>query len=171
MTERAAKKKLDLKVAIITVSDRSARGEREDASGPAAKEALSKILSDHNATFNLKLVADDVNDLGKALNEFIRGGYDFIFTTGGTGIGPRDITPEVTRRMIDKEIPGIGEAMRAFSLGVTRNAMLSRGIAGIAGKTLVVNLPGSPRAVSEILNYLGETLEHARYMFLGLDVH
>ena len=166
-----AKEKLDLKIAIITVSDRSARGERDDLSGPAAKEALSEILSNHDVTFDLKLVADDANALRGALNEFVQGGYDFIFTTGGTGIGPHDITPEATRGIIDREIPGIGEAMRSFSMGVTKNAMLSRGTAGMVGKALIVNLPGSPKAVREILNYIGDTLEHARYMVQGLDVH
>ncbi len=165
------KKRLELKVAIITVSDRSARGERDDLSGPAAKEALADILSDHDVTFELRLVADDADDLKAALREFVKGGYDFVFTTGGTGIGPRDITPETIREVVDREVPGIGEAMRSFSVGITKNAMLSRGLAGMAGPSLIVALPGSPRAVREILDFLGDTLEHARYMIRGLDVH
>jgi molybdenum cofactor synthesis domain-containing protein len=163
--------KLSLKVAVITVSDRSARGERDDLSGPAAKETLSEILLDHDVTFELKLVADDANDLKGTLSEFVRSGYDFIFTTGGTGIGPRDITPEAVREVVDRELPGIGEVMRSFSMGITKNAMLSRGLAGVAGSSLIVALPGSPKAVREILNYLGNTLEHACYMVRGLDVH
>ena len=163
--------KLSLKVAVITVSDRSARGERDDLSGPAAKEVLSEILSNHDVTFELKLVADDANDLRGTLGEFVRSGFDLIFTTGGTGIGPRDITPEVVGVVVEKELPGIGEAMRSFSMGITKNAMFSRGLAGMAGGSLIVALPGSPKAVREILNYLGSTLEHACYMIRGLDVH
>jgi molybdenum cofactor synthesis domain-containing protein len=170
MTESASKK-LDLKVAIITVSDRSARGERDDLSGPAAKEALSEMLSKHDVNFDLRLVADDADDLKGTLKEFVKGGYDFIFTTGGTGIGPRDITPEVIREVSDKEIPGIGEAMRSFSMGITKNAMLSRGLAGMADGSLIIALPGSPKAVREILDFLGDTLEHACYMVQGLDIH
>lgn len=165
------KKKLHLNVAIITVSDRSARGERDDLSGPAAKEALSGILSNHDVTFDLRLVPDDANDLKGALREFVRSKYDFIFTTGGTGIGPRDITPEAIRDIVDKEIPGIGEAMRSFSMGITKNAMLSRGLAGMRGNSLIVALPGSPKAVRDILDFLGDTLEHSRYMIDGLDIH
>ena len=167
----ANRQKLLLKVAIITVSDRSAQGLRDDLSGPAAKEALSEILSGHDVTFELKLVADNANDLKGALNEFVQGGYDFIFTTGGTGIGPRDITPEAISDIMDKEIPGIGEAMRSFSMGITKNAMLSRGTAGMAGSSLIIALPGSPKAVREILDFLGDTLEHACHMIRGLDVH
>ena len=165
------RQKLELRVAIITVSDRSARGEREDLSGPAAREELTGILSDHDVAFDLKLVPDDTGQLREALGGFIREGFDFIFTTGGTGIGSRDITPEVTKEIVEKELPGIGEAMRSFSMGITKNAMLSRATAGLSGGTLVINLPGSPKAVREILNFLGDTLEHAHHMIHNLDVH
>lgn len=170
MTKSDAKK-LDLKVAIITVSDRSARGEREDLSGPAARDCMSGVLSHHAVSFDLKIVPDDTGDLTDALNTFVQNGYDFILTTGGTGIGPRDITPEAIRDVMDKELPGIGEAMRSFSMGVTKNAMLSRALAGIAGRSLIVALPGSPKAVREILDYIGDALEHACHMVKGLDIH
>jgi len=94
-----------------------------------------------------------------------------VFTTGGTGIGPRDVTPEATRKVIDKEIDGISEAMRSYSLQITKNAMLSCATAGISKDTLIINLPGSPKAVHEIIDYLGNTLKHAYYMMCGMDVH
>lgn len=171
MADRPQKNNPAIRIAIITVSDRSARGEREDLSGPAAQEVLSDILSGYDVTFAMRLVPDDASDLKKALLAFIQGGFDFIITTGGTGIGPRDITPETIRDLIDREIPGIGEAMRSFSMNITRNAMLSRGVAGMAGSSLIISLPGSPKAVREILHYLGETLKHAHHMIRGEDIH
>lgn len=164
-------KRLKFRIAIVTVSDRCARGEREDLSGPAAREALEKALAAHDLTFELKLVPDDAGQLAEALAGFAREGCDLIFTTGGTGIGPRDITPEVTREVVERELPGIGEGMRSFSMGITKNAMLSRATAGLSGNSLIINLPGSPKAVREILNFLGDTLEHAHQMIQGLDPH
>jgi len=163
--------KLSLKVAIITVSDRASRGEYEDKSGPAAKEVLANILSEHEPTFELGIIPDEAEDLMEAMEASVHEGYDYVFTTGGTGIGPRDITPGVTKGVVDKEIPGIGEAMRSFSMGITKNAMFSCATAGIAGKSLIINLPGSPKAVREILEFLGPTLTHAYHMICGEDVH
>ncbi|MFH0799924.1 MAG: MogA/MoaB family molybdenum cofactor biosynthesis protein [Pseudomonadota bacterium] len=162
---------MNLSIAIITVSDRASQGVYEDKSGPAAREALAELLRDHQVGFELRIVPDEPSMLQDILNEFVQKRFDFIFTTGGTGIGPRDITPEATRNVIDKEIPGICEAMRAYSMAITRNAMLSRATSGIAGTTLIVNLPGSPKAVKEIVSCLGETLEHAWHMLRGDDVH
>lgn len=159
------------KIAIITVSDRAHAGTYEDLSGPAAKQVLSKSLGDQDVGFDLEIVPDEIDSLRKAIERFIDDEYDLIITTGGTGIGPRDITPETTRALLDKEIPGIGEAMRSFSLNSTRNALLSRGCAGIADNTLIINLPGSPKAVSETLDYLSDTIKHAYYMIRGIDVH
>ncbi len=159
------------KIAIITVSDRANAGTYDDLSGPAAKHVLSKSLGDQDVGFELEIVPDEIDCLCKAMKRFIEDEYDLIVTTGGTGIGPRDITPEATRALLDKEIPGIGEAMRSFSLNVTKNAMLSRGCAGIADNTLIINLPGSPKAVSETLDYLSDTIKHAYYMMRGIDVH
>ena len=164
-------KRLKLRVAIITVSDRSAEGSREDLSGPAAREELTGILSGHDVAFDIKVVPDDAKQLREALAGFVKNGYDFVFTTGGTGIGSRDVTPEVTKGIVEKELPGIGEAMHSFSMGITKNAMLSRATAGLSGESLIINLPGSPTAVREILNFLGDTLEHAHHMIHDIDVH
>jgi molybdopterin adenylyltransferase len=162
---------MSLHIAIITVSDRAASGIYNDLSGPAAQEALKVALVDHDAAFDLEIVPDEHDCLKKTIGRYIKDKYDLVITTGGTGIGPRDITPDVTRTLIDKEIPGIGEAVRSFSLSKTKNAMLSRCCAGIADNTLIINLPGSPKAVSEILNYLSDTIKHAYFMMRGMDVH
>ncbi|MFA5800342.1 MAG: molybdenum cofactor synthesis domain-containing protein [Candidatus Peribacteraceae bacterium] len=160
-----------INIAIITVSDRASASIYNDESGPAAKEVLLKILKDHGPKFELTIIPDEPAKLRATLNNYIKQKFDFIFTTGGTGISPRDTTPEVTREVIDKEVPGIAEAMRAFSIGITKNAMLSRATAGVAGKTLIINLPGSPKAVKEIVVFLGGILTHAHAMMHGIDSH
>ena len=164
-----------MKIAIITVSDRAANGVYADQSGPAAEAVLTKWFNDAEKVsapcFSRAIIPDEKDALTHMLQKYIQEKYDFIFTTGGTGIGPRDITPESTRPLLDKEIPGIAEAIRAHSLTVTSNAMLSRGVSGLAGDTLIINLPGSPRAVTDILNYLGAMLPHARLMMCGIDAH
>lgn len=162
---------MNLNIAIITVSDRASNGTYKDKSGPAVKKTLAKCLHAHQISFELAIVSDEPAKLRNVLIEFVEKKFDFIFTTGGTGVGPRDITPEVTLDFVDKEIPGIGEAMRAYSMEITKNAMFSRATAGIKGRTLVINLPGSPKAVEEILNYLGDTLTHAHAMIHGIDIH
>ncbi len=149
-----------MRVAILTVSDRSARGERPDASGPAiqafatgrlgAEVVRSEVLPDEQAGLSLALAAwCDAGDV------------DIVFTTGGTGFAPRDVTPEATRAVIEREAPGLAEAMRQASLAVTAHAMLSRAVCGIRGRTLIVNLPGSPKAVLENLETLAPALPHA----------
>lgn len=149
-----------MRVGILTVSDRSARGERPDASGPvirafatgqlAAEVARAAIVPDEAAAISAALVAwCDADDL------------DVIFTTGGTGFAPRDVTPEATRAVLTREAPGLAEAMRAASLAVTPHAMLSRAVCGLRGRTLIVNLPGSPKAVRENLATLAPVLPHA----------
>ena len=150
-----------IRVGVLTISDRSARGEREDLSGPAvvaavcaqlpgAAAAERAVVPDERAQIAAKLVqwADDL-------------GLDLILTTGGTGFAPRDMTPEATRDVIDREAPGLAEVMRADSLRVTRHAMLSRGVAGMRGRTLIVNLPGSPKAAVENLTTIAPVLPHA----------
>jgi len=163
--------KLKLTIAIITISDRASQGVYEDKSGPSAQETLQAILSPHELSFRLKIIPDDITQITQELKDSALKNVDFIFTTGGTGIGPRDITPEATRQVIDTEIPGIAEAIRSFSLTKAPSAMLSRGIAGLSGQTIIINLPGSPKAVKEILEYLGSVLTHAVYMIQGEDVH
>jgi molybdopterin adenylyltransferase len=145
-------------VAILTVSDRGARGEREDRSGPAVREALAALPGARVVAE--ALVPDEISAIEEALRRWVREGIDLILTTGGTGFSPRDVTPEATRRVIEREAPGLAEAMRASSLARTPHAMLSRAIAGIAGATLIVNLPGSPRAAQENLEAILPALPH-----------
>lgn len=145
-------------VAILTVSDRSSRGEREDRSGPAVREALSALPQAR--VIAEEVVPDEVPAIEKVLRRWVEEGVDLVLTTGGTGFSPRDVTPEATRRVIEREAPGLAEAMRAASLRQTPHAMLSRAIAGIAGRTLIVNLPGSPRAARENLEVILPALPH-----------
>ncbi len=154
-----------IKVAIITVSDRSSRGEREDASGPAIKEMMEaaghEIVSE-------EVIPDEQYEIEERLSRI--GDHhlaDLVLTTGGTGFGPRDLTPEATRAIIEREAPGLAEAMRAASLAKTPHAMLSRAVAGIYGETLIVNLPGSPKAVRENLEVILPALPHAVGLIRG----
>ncbi len=148
-----------LRVGILTVSDRSARGQRPDASGPALKE---KIISLGWLVSEMGLVPDDLAAIQAVLAKWADGfALDVILTTGGTGFAPRDITPEATQAVIERPAPGLVEAMRAASLQITPHAMLSRGAAGIRGRTLIVNLPGSPRAALENLDVILPVLPHA----------
>jgi molybdenum cofactor biosynthesis protein B len=153
---------------VITVSDRSAAGQRPDASGPAAAERLS------GAGFDVAepdIVADDHDELVAALRAGITADYDLIVTTGGTGLGPRDITPEATAAVIEREVPGLTELMRAEGRAKTPLAVLSRARAGAAGRTLIVNLPGSPAGVRESLDAILEVLGHALDVLAGGDDH
>lgn len=145
-------------VAILTVSDRGARGEREDRSGPAVREALAGLPG--ACVVAEAIVPDEISAIEDALRRWVAEGVDLILTTGGTGFSPRDVTPEATRRVIEREAPGLAEAMRASSLAHTPHAMLSRAVAGIAGTTLIVNLPGSPRAARENLEAILPALPH-----------
>ncbi len=143
---------------ILTVSDRCSRGEAEDKSGTLLCELLSPI----GETAAYKTVPDEQEEICSALIEMTdKIGCDVIFTTGGTGFAPRDITPEATKAVIEKEVPGIPEAIRYESLKITPKAMLSRAIAGIRSKTLIINLPGSPKAVKESLEVVLPVLSHA----------
>lgn len=148
-----------IRFGLLTVSDRSARGEREDLAGPALKTLLE--AAGYQVAL-ISIVPDDIDSISSILVHWSdTEPVDIILTTGGTGFAPRDVTPEATWAVIQKPAPGIAEAARAFSLKITPHAMLSRNTAGIRGKTLIINLPGSPKAAQEILEYLLPILPHA----------
>jgi molybdenum cofactor synthesis domain-containing protein len=153
-----------IRAGVITVSTRGASGERADESGPALREGL--VAAGHEVV-STQVVQDEVGKIANAILEAIRAGANAVLTTGGTGLSPNDVTPEATRHVIDREVPGIAEALRARSLASTPHGMLSRGLAGVVGGTLVVNLPGSPRAVRESLEVLLPVLPHAVELLAG----
>lgn len=155
------------KAGIITASDKGAQGYREDVSGKVIHDILTRegyeiikycMLPDEKVA-----LADEMTRMCDDLK------VDLIVTTGGTGFSQRDITPEATKSVIEREAPGISESIRAYSMTITKRAMLSRGISGIRGKTLIVNLPGSPKAVSESLEYIVGTLKHGIEILTGRD--
>ena len=155
------------KAAVLTVSDRSFRGERPDAGGPLVVEILKNA---GYAVTETAIVTDEKGRIEAALRQWCdREPVDLIVTTGGTGFAPRDITPEATCAVADRNAPGIAEAMRYHSLSITPRGMLSRGVSVLRGKTLIVNLPGSPKAVQENLEYILPSLEHGVRIAAGLD--
>lgn len=146
------------KFGVITASDKGFRGEREDISG----KVIINLLEQMGFTLKKYIVLPDeqeiIIDTLRVMSDVDK--IDLILTTGGTGFAPRDVTPEATIAVIDREVPGIVEAIRAYSLTITKRAMLSRAVSGIRNRTLIINLPGSPKAVKESLEYIGETLKH-----------
>lgn len=156
-----------IRAAVITISDKGSKGEREDKSGPALVEALQgKAIVNKTG-----IIPDELEMIKEKLVQLSDGGeIDIIFTTGGTGFSPRDVTPEATLAVIDRAVPGIPEAIRRASMEKTERAMLSRAAAGIRGKTLIVNLPGSPRAALECLEVFLPVMEHAVEIMRG-DAH
>jgi molybdenum cofactor synthesis domain-containing protein len=153
-----------MKAAILTASDRGARGEREDASGRVLQELLGTVGAE---VVDYRVVPDELDIVASTLVAMADGGVDLICTTGGTGLGPRDVTPDATLRVIQRRVPGIPEAIRAESLKQTPRAMLSRAEAGVRGKTLIINLPGSPKAVRECLDVVLPVLSHAVEVLQG----
>jgi molybdenum cofactor synthesis domain-containing protein len=143
-------------VGIIIVSDRAYSGERDDK----CIEVFEKMLNDKFEISNTHIVNDDPEMIELALKEFVKKNLQLIFTSGGTGCSPRDNTPEASSKIIEKPIPGIDEAIRNFSSGKSPNAIYSRAMSGIADQSLIINLPGSPKAVGEILEFLLPTIEH-----------
>ena len=144
---------------ILTISDRSARSERPDLSGPALAEL---IRTQGWTVVRQAIVPDELHDVVATLSDWAdHGELDVILTTGGTGFAARDITPEATRQVIERDAPGLAEAMRHASLEITSHAMLSRSVAGIRGKVLIINLPGSPRGAAENLQVILPVLPHA----------
>lgn len=149
---------MDVRAAIITISDKGYAGTREDKSGPRMEELLQRIAQVVYKT----IIPDDRGLISKELCAISDNNIaDVILTSGGTGFAPRDVTPEATMDVIDRNTPGIPEAMRAYSMQKTNRAMLSRAVAGIRKSTLIINMPGSPKAVSECMEVILPVLEHA----------
>lgn len=153
------------KVGIITASDKGSKGERQDLSG----KVIEDILSSYSYIIGKKIILPDEQELLEAemINMADDLKLDLILTTGGTGFSPRDITPEATINVCDRMANGISEAIRYFSLEITKRAMLSRGVSGIRGQTLIINLPGSPKAVKESLEFIMDSLHHGLEILTG----
>ncbi|MEK7813716.1 MAG: molybdopterin adenylyltransferase [Candidatus Desantisbacteria bacterium] len=153
------------KVGILTISDRCSRGMREDKSGEAIQEMLAGLNSE---VVQYEIVPDDREIIAQKLVEMADiTGCDLVLTTGGTGCSPRDITPEATLMVIEKQVPGLAEAMRLSSLKITPHAMLSRAIAGIRKQCLIINLPGSPKGAAECLDVIMPALPHGLNVLRG----
>lgn len=147
-------------VGVLTISDGAARGERQDLSGARIRELLLQLPDASVA--EEAVIPDEQDQIAAALREWSDEKHlNLILTTGGTGLAPRDVTPEATKSVLERDAPGIAEALRAISLQYTKTAMLSRGVSGVRGHTLIINFPGSPKAVQECLEYVLPVLPHA----------
>ncbi len=149
---------------VVTVSDKGSAGEREDESGPVVREILEDAGID---VPRVVIVADERAELEQLLCDLCGEGFNLVVTTGGTGVSPRDVTPEATLEVIDREVPGLAEAMRAESLKVTSHAMISRAVCGLKGGTLIINLPGSPKGARECLEVAMPAVPHALEVAAG----
>lgn len=158
---------MEIHAGVITISDKGSRGKREDKSGPE----IIAILKDAGIDVAcIKIIPDEKDQIREALIEFAdKKNIPLIVTTGGTGVSPRDVTPDATLEVIDKEVPGMAEAMRRASAAITPHAMISRAVVGIRGRSLIINLPGSPKAVRENLAVLLPALPHAVEKIKGDD--
>lgn len=153
-------------VGVLTVSDRAAKGERQDVSGENIRALIA--LMPNTVISAGAIVPDEPEQIAAILRAWSdERQLNLILTTGGTGLAPRDLTPEATKLVIEREAPGIAEALRAISIHYTPRAMLSRGVAGVRGQSLIINLPGSPKAVKECLEYLLPVLPHAVELLTG----
>jgi molybdenum cofactor synthesis domain-containing protein len=154
-----------MRIAILTISDACSRGERKDESG----DVIASWISGRKATLAARaLVPDETLDIVRALTGWCdKDEADLVITTGGTGLAPRDITPEATRTIIEREAPGIAEELRRHGMASTKFSMISRGVAGVRNKTLIVNLPGSPKAVEDGLKVLEQIADHAIKLIRG----
>jgi molybdopterin adenylyltransferase len=150
-------KRMAIKAGVVTISDRASRGEYEDLGGPAVKKAAEghgwKVIAD-------ALVPDEKRDIQRAIRELIVRGCHLVLTTGGTGVALRDVTPEAVREIAVRELPGFGEIMRMESMKITKNAILSRGLAAVVDKALVVCLPGKPSGAVECLGFVAGAIPH-----------
>ena len=157
-----------MQTAVITVSTTLARGEGEDASGrrlaELAREAGAEVVAS-------EIVSDDAGQIEERLRAHVEAGVAFVLTTGGTGLTPDDVTPEATRAVVDRDAPGFAEAMRAEALRRTPHGILTRGVSGIAHRTLIVNFPGSPKAVGELFPVIAPTLRHVVDTLHGQSQH
>lgn len=162
-----------IKIMVITLSDRASKGIYEDKSGPFAAKMLNEFFAEHNRPVDIEnqIISDDEKMLEQNLLQAVADKTDIVVTTGGTGIGSRDITPDVVKNLLDKEIPGIMELIRYKYGSAKPNALLSRSIAGVIGKSLVYTLPGSVKAVKEYLDEITKTLEHSLRMINDIDSH
>jgi molybdopterin adenylyltransferase len=160
-----------MKIGRLTISDRASAGIYEDRSGPEIEKVLREFLGG-SATFESVVVPDEVELISAALRKFADAQKcDMVVTTGGTGISARDVTPEATRAVLEKELPGFGEIMRLQSFAKVKTAILSRAVAGTRGKTLIVNLPGKPSAVRECLEILAPAIREGLAHLRGEDPH
>ena len=159
----------NIRAVVITVSDACSRGEREDTSGAALVQLLTELGA---AIVETRILSDDLDPLVQALTDFAqRDDVNLIITTGGTGLGPRDNTPEATQQVIEREAPGIAEAIRVESLKSTPMAMLSRAVCGVRSGTLIINVPGSPKAVRESFAVIAPIIPHALNLIAGRTRH
>lgn len=156
------------KVGILTLSDKGSKGERIDTSGPGLREILSERLAQAFEVVQYEIIADEQKAIEQKLILWSdQQNLDLILTTGGTGVAPRDVTPDATLAVIDKQVPGMAEAMRAASLLKTPMAVISRAVVGIRGRTLIINLPGSPKGAKECLEAIIQALPHALEKIAG----
>lgn len=173
MTKDVFKNSRKLKIQVITLSDRASRGEYKDLSGPEIVEQVNNYFTEKGWVFEtkIKVIPDDAELLEKMFLKAKKEEIDIMITTGGTGIGPRDFTPEVVKKVMEKEIPGIMENIRLKFGQKVPNALLSRGVAGVMGNTQLYCLPGSVKAVKEYMGEILKTLEHLVFMLHGIDTH